>query len=174
MGYCASSAPSWNTAPCLCDGEGSLEKLAWKRGRRRAAPGGDYCMVAVEISGKSKGAGAVPAKTQKCQRQGCVLIATPLHYSLAPGPRFTVAGPDHPLLLHPLASDSMRLRSLCSSRGQSPSRHKEHVSCLRAAGRSSKPVLRLVQQRQAVVPLVETMSTARLHDHLKHVCRERR
>jgi hypothetical protein len=42
-------------------------KCAWVRARPRALPGCDYCTVAVEISKKTTGAAAAPAKTQKCE-----------------------------------------------------------------------------------------------------------
>lgn len=74
-------------------------------GKQLQGPGGDYSTVWLlwkfKFLGRSRSAAAVPAKTQKCQRQGCVLIAAPLRDSLAGGPRFSAPCPDHPLLLLP-------------------------------------------------------------------------
>ena len=146
-------------------------------GKQLQGPGGDYSTVRLlwkfKFLGRSRSAAAVPAKTQKCQRQGCVLIAAPLRDSLAGGPRFSAPCPDHPLLLLPwpvilIAGGhyaGLEVRALPNTRRRLAAVTGTALASLSLHGRSIK---------SSLWTRTKDISKARLHSLLKRAHGEHR
>lgn len=150
-------------------------------GKQLQGPGGDYSTVRLlwkfKFLGRSRSAAAVPAKTQKCQRQGCVLIAAPLRDSLAGGPRFSAPCPDHPLLLLPwpvilIAGGhyaGLEVRALPNTR------RRRRLAAVTGTALASLPTQgRYLVEASSLWTPAGGMSTAWLHTLLKHAHGEHR